>query len=307
MEYHTPMKKKIVIILILVLIISDYLSSLEFKLIPTENDTYDLFLSHDWEYRTRDGALSGFYSSIAGEQTNILEENDNEIIYYVTSGTTYSINSDILGYRKRINDIRFDVGFNFMYSNMDLRQIGYYDIDSIRHFMLNDRLLQLFLPRIKGKINYNKDKFSFSFGGEYAPWLKVIMIQELTFSPYYSEDFQEVANGLAYETRPSSHNAFSLNSMIKYDNLYVTPKINLEYDYLDIKYSMVGIDGYGTEDSLTQTLNMTFTLALNFIKINGINPTVTYNKSWDWYTNQAVVNPEAVLSTTSGFGFGFTF
>ena len=184
---------------------------------------------------------------------------------------------------------------------MQIREIGYIDDEgsSTRFFILNDRVLNLVLPRVKSEARYHIDKFVVSLGGEYSPWLWVGLDQELTINPGLE--------ATPFSSEQSATNAFSLNGKLSYRNDIITPRTYFEYDHLAIKYNVNTAAGEAEIHSLTQTLTWGATLVLKFIKLKDINPSVSFSNIWDWTTDLSVEDAEPSLEKDFEFSFGFEF
>ncbi len=284
------MKKLLFIFLMFVIAISTY--SLDFNISPNKDGTMDVNLGLDWNYS------AGFYSGIMGKYQNIHDNSETSEQYVATSGTVLSLDMDFLGYRVRKKGIRFDIALNTQFQNMDIREIGYIDSEGIRYFILNDRNLRLFLPRVKGKFSYKYNNINFSIGGEYSPWLKVDLDQELTISPGLEKT--------PFSSSQSANNAFSVNSKIRFSNLFISPEISAEYDHLAIVYDIYTAGGEATINTLLQTLSTNFTLVMNIINLKGLHPTFTYSYVWDWTTDMSNASSPDFSKDTS-FSFGFEF
>jgi len=285
------MNKKLLLVL-LVFYVVGAVFSMDFNISPNNDGTMDIDLGLNWNYSER------FYSVIQGQYQNIHDNLEDTEQYIATSGTMLSLDIDFLGYRIREKGFRFDVALNTQFQNMDIREIGYIDYDGTRYFILNDRNLKLLLPRVKGEFSYNYNNINFSIGGEYSPWLKVNLDQQLTISP--------VLDKVLFTSSQSANNAFSVNSKIRFSNLFISPAISAEYDHLTIMYDIYTAAGEATINTLLQTLSTNFTLVLNIINLKGLHPTVTYGYIWDWTTDQSADTLPTLLKD-SKFSFGFEF
>ena len=284
------MKKLFIIHLLFVIAVSTY--SLDFNISPNKDGTMDVDLGLDWNYS------DGFFSGIMGKYQNIHNNSETSEQYVATSGTVLSLDMDFIGYRIKKERIRFDIALNAQLQDMDIREIGYIDSEGTRYFILNDRNLRLLLPRVKGKFSYKYNSINFSVGGEYSPWLKVDLDQELTISPGLEE--------IPFSSSQSANNGFSLNSTIRFSSLFITPEISIEYDHLAIVYDVYTAGGEATIDTLLQTFTTNFTLVLNIINLKGLNPTISYGYVWDWATDMSI-DSSPDLSKDSSFSFGFEF
>ncbi len=276
------------------------LFSLEFNVSPNDDGTMDVFAGLDWEYNL-EGMPSGFYSSVEAKYSNTQSNDESDTQYIATSGSVLSFGVDILGYRMRNKNLRFDIALNTQFENMDIREIGYMDIETTRYFILNDRIIQLVLPRIKGKLLATEGPLQFTLGCEYSPWLSVSLDQELTISP--------VLEKTLFDSSQSATNAFSVNTKLRYSNPVITPQIFLEYDYLSIVYDFLDFSGVGaTADQEIKTLTLEGMLVFSAVELNGIHPAIVFSYTWDWTT--ATINngsPDSLDDTDFSIGFGFEF
>jgi hypothetical protein len=288
------MNKKLSAVLI-ILVITIPLFALDFNVAPNEDGSLDFLLELDWKYN------DNWFSAIKGEYRNIVDSSEDEISFVDTSGKVLSLGADILGYEIFRRRLRFDIALNTQWENMRIREIGYIDNaeTDTRFFILNDRVLNLILPRVKGEARYHTRWLTFSIGGEYSPWLWVGLDQELTINPGLDAS--------PFESQQSATNAFSLNGNMYFRNEFLTPKGFFEYDHLAIKYSANSVGGEVEVHSLTQTLTLGGTFVLNFIKMKDIHPSITVSNVWDWTTDLSVDNAEAVVDKEFEFSFGFEF
>jgi len=267
--------------------------SLDFNVSPNKDGTMDVDLGLSWNY------TKNFFSGVKGQYRNILEEDTGSDQFVSTSGTVLSLDTDILGFE--ISGSRYTkvkLSLNTQMQKMDIREIGYVDYEDTRFFILNDRTLNLFLPRLKGDLCFENKLMRFTMGGEYSPWLYVVLDQELTISPGLDKT--------SFSSSQSATNAYSINSKVRFINSMIIPEISAEYDYLAIKYDVYTAGGEATIDTLMQTLTTDFTLIFTIINLKGLHPTLTWEYEWDWTTDM-VSDTSADLVTKSSIGVGFEF
>ena len=285
------MKQSVKSVLIFILIFFPFpifLFSLDFSISPNSDGTMDVFASLDWEYAPH------FYSGLEGKYTNVGDTSETASQYVATSGTILALGADILGYRIRRKNSRLDVSLNLQYQDMDIREIGYIDSGPTRYFVLNDRNLRLFLPRIKGLFSSLRGGWKFSLGGEYSPWLHVDLDQVLTVSPGLEE--------VPYRSSQSAINAFSVNSSLRFMNPLLTPQISVVFDQLGIRYGINTAGGETVIDTLLQTLSGEVMLVFSAVNLSGVHPTAALRNDWDWTTDRAAGGSAELVS-----GFQFTF
>ncbi|GEM_PF-4011557 len=287
------MKRIIVFSIFLFILIGLPGYSLDFNVSPNKDGSLDMYLGLDWNYSTN------FFSGIKAEYLNISDKTETESSYVATSGKTLSAEMDILGYRIKEKALNFDIAANVKLDNMKIREIGYIDSSGTRYFILNDRILNLMLPRLKGKIALNKYPFSASLAGEYSPWLYVDLQQELTISPGLDKT--------PYHSAQPAYNAFSINMKTRLDSKLVSPFINLEYDNVAIKYRIYTAGGEAVINTLMQNLSVTGTLVLSGISLNNLHPSVSAGYEWDWATDLSEKASKPILSTKNYLRFGFEF
>jgi hypothetical protein len=283
--------------LILFFIFTSFLGivySLDFDISPNDDGSLDFLFGFDWEYN------NDLYSGIDVEYKNIKNQNETNESFVSTSGKSLSFGTDILGKSFRSNNFTYNIALNTKWDNMQIREIGYIDDTSdTRFFILNDRVLNLFLPRIKGNARYQIDPLLITIGGEYAPWLWVSLDQELTINPGLPEK--------TYHSEQSATNAFSLNSKIKLKNEIISPEVFVEYDQLAIEYGAYTAGGEIEIDTLMQDLTVVGTLVLGFIDLKEIHPSFSFGYSWSWTTDLSVENAEAELEKDYRIMVGFQF
>lgn len=290
---HT-MRKILFIAAFLVLVSTGgTLAALDFDVSPNDNGSLDVYLSLDWNYSDH------FYSAIIGEYKNVLDSSEDDASYVSTNGKVLSLGADVIGIIFEAGSFDFKVAANVKWDNMNLREIGYVDQSETRFFILNDRTLNLILPRVNGEMGFTHQFLNIAVGGEYSPWLWVDLSQELTISPGLPKT--------EYSSGQSATHAFSVNGRIRFSNPIITPVVRAEYDHLGIVYDVYTAGGEQQIDVLMQTLNGLVTFVFNIIDLKGLHPTVSVGYSWDWSTDRSAAGAVPVLDKAFSYRFGFEF
>ncbi|MBI9104479.1 MAG: hypothetical protein JEY99_18840 [Spirochaetales bacterium] len=300
------MRRKLLFMALIISVSFVGLSALDFNVSPNDDGTVDILVGIDWEYSPV------LYSAVKANYSNIIEVNeksfdvktaDNPDYYYTTSGTDLSIGADVLGYRINLNNFRLDVAFNILYQVFDIREVGYSEFPDYHRFLINDRVINLILPRIKGTLVKQSGLWKLELGGEYSPWLSVGLDQQLKIISD-NPSSGNLSGDYASNSTQSANNAFSLNGLFRYKTPLLIPELYLEYDHLQIEYEMVT----GTESSLDQTLSSQIMVVLDFISLKGIHPSVAFHYDWNWRTKLSEgASGEAELTENTYFTFGFEF
>jgi len=297
------MNRKLFFLVLIITVSIASLSALDFNVSPNDDGTMDILFGIDWEYSPV------LYSAVKATYSNVLSEDeekadvvtdDNPDLYYTTSGTELSIGGDILGYRINLNGFRFDVALNILYQVFDTCQTGYAEYSTYESFIINDRVIDLLLPRIKGTFVRQSGLWELNLGGEYSPWLSVGLDQKVKVISTDPTRSGEVSS----DKIQSAQHAFSLNGLFRYKTLYITPEVFIEYDQLQIEYEAIG----ETINTLDQTLSSQFLVVLDFVDLNGIHPSIAFHYDWAWNTDLSEgASGEASLSESTYFTFGFEF
>lgn len=291
--------RKIILISLLFFIFLSSLGAFEFSVSPNENGSTDVLLKHQWEYG------SSWYSGFNGEYRNTFLEDDDELSYVTTTGNTLSLSTDIIGYQSLGSPLRLSVAGNFTFERMDLREIGYIDqvlegdTEATRFFILNDRIIDLFLPRIVTGTIINMPFFTLKVAGEYSPFLQVKLNQELTISPgsYDREPFT---------SSQSTNNAWSVNGTLSLPVPFLEPEVFVEYDHLNIVYDVLTAGGESSVESIINTLSIKTSLIPRFINLQGFYPTVSLVWEKNWTKNIIGGTTDDSDEDAISFQFGFS-
>ena len=148
-------------------------SAFSFEALPNANGTVDVRASHEWEWAP--GIYSGLRLSLSNPMDAVKEAN----AYVATSGRVIESSADIIGVRfGRRRSI--GAALNFQYSNDVIREIGYVDAAGpVRYFLVNDRTIDMFLPRLTLEFDDDIGPLRISADAEAAPWLGVRLGQSL--------------------------------------------------------------------------------------------------------------------------------
>lgn len=214
--------------------------ALDIEASPNANGTIDFTASHEWRWNKR--LFSGFQASI----TNPLDVQEDSSSYIATAGRGLEGSLDVLGLRFG-TDISLGGALNFQYSSSFIKEIGYVDAsDGKRYFLVNERNIDLMLPRLKMDLGYSSSLFTLHLSGEAAPWFFVFFDQSL----YVDDSGARLPTTLS--TTSSGFAAASANANLSLLGKTIAPELQIFVDYVPIAYDY--LDYTLTRRSLDSTI-----------------------------------------------------
>ncbi len=199
-------------------------SGLDIEASPNANGTIDFTASHEWQWNSR--LFSGLKASI----TNPLDVQEDSSSYVATAGHGLDGSVDILGLRFG-RDISIGTAVNFQYSSSLIKEIGYVDAaDGKRYFLINERNIDLILPRLTLDLGFSSSLINLRLSGEAAPWFFVLFDQSL----YVADSGARLPTTLS--TTSSGFAAASANANLSIFGKAVTPELQVFADYVPIAY-----------------------------------------------------------------------
>ena len=197
---------------------------LDIEASPNANGTIDFTASHEWQWNSR------LYSGLKASITNPLDVQEEDSSYVATAGHGLDGSVDILGLRFG-RDISIGTALNFQYSSSFIKEIGYVDaIDGKRYFLINERNIDLILPRLTLDLGFSSNLFNLRVSGEAAPWFFVFFDQSL-----YVAD-SGVRQPTILSTTNSGFAAASANANLSIFGNTITPELQVFADYVPIAY-----------------------------------------------------------------------
>jgi len=284
------MNKKPVAMLLCFVIVSFYQGAfaLELDVSPKENGTLDVSAGHTFTWN------DAFWSSISISVENPVSVDESEGIYVATSGTSAEFSADLIG-------VRFGgpsyIGFalNVLYNPSDIKEVGYVDMtDDSRLFLVNERRIELLLPRLKMSASGALGPLRLSAEGELSPWYTVNLTQTLTTS----------GSGTPVEKTlqsPGTGNwAASADGSIVIIGSILSPELRFGFDSVPMAYDY--LDALGTErylDSLIVNVRIMGGASLSFLRSGGSAPRILAGYEWnrvqDKSTNSWIVDDGSML------------
>lgn len=244
--------------------------SLSIQASPNQNGTIDLQAAHEWQWS------SGLFSGATLAITNPLNIQEDASSYIATSGRGLDGSIDILGIRfgKKIS---FGVAFNFQYSSSSIKEVGYVDAsDSKRYFIVNDRNIDLILPRIKLDLATHNKFLNFSLTGEAAPWLGVFFDQAL-----YIDD-SGTLDPTTLSSFGSGMGAFSATMRISASTSFIKPEVEAIIDYIPVAYDYLDYTLSSAHlDSTIINFRLMGGLTLTALNAAGSAPRIMVGYEWN--------------------------
>lgn len=255
-------KRPLFIAFLLVCIAVNAVSALDFDISPNDDGSVDVYLGLEWAYNDL------FFSGVAAEYLNGSDRQALETGYVATFDRTISVQGDLIGVSVDEGGITMTTALNIKWDRMSIREIGYLDQDTTRFFILNDRILNLLLPRIRFEGRGVLSPFVVRVGGEYSPWLFVAIDQELTISPGL--------DATNFHSEQSAFHAYSVNGSFRWNNPILSPEVRFEYDDLRISYGILTAGGEATINNRIEVFEFGVSVVFGFIDVNGLHPTVGF-------------------------------
>lgn len=266
-------------------------SAIDFTVSPNEDGSLDVSLALDWHYDEL------FFSGISADYLNGSDRQTFEAGYVATFDRTLTLQGDILGVSVDEGNVTLEAAANLKWDRMSIREIGYIDQDGTRFFILNDRVLNLVLPRLRLDGRFAFYPFTLTVGGEYAPWLCVAIDQELTISPGL--------DATPFSSAQPAHHAYSLNGSLRWENRFFAPRVHVEYDDLRIEYGILTAGGEAVIHHRIEVLTYGVTAELRFIELNGLHPTVSIGNETTRLTDLGITDAVPSSTTRLKYSFGF--
>lgn len=286
--------KKVLLLTTAVFMLLATVSAIVLDVSPNENGTLDVMVAHNWYWT---GSL---FSGISFAYLNPLSITEEENLYSALSGTAAELSVDVLGYRFP-GAFSAEVALNVLYNPNDLKEVGYVDSGSTRFFLVNERTINLLLPRIKGGVSGTTGRsggLRFGLNAEFAPWFPVFFAQSLSVSTSGPREEKTTAStgygAMAWAASGNAALRSPVASVLLEGGIDWVP---VRYTYLD--YSLTE----STLDSLMVNFNFYGGLALHFIKLGDASPRVMVGLEKETVTNQAD-GSKLVGDTKVRFKFG---
>jgi hypothetical protein len=198
--------------------------ALDIEASPNANGNIDFTVSHEWRWN------SHLYSGLQASITNPLDVQEDSSSYIATAGRGLEGSLDLLGIRFG-KDISLGGALNFQYSSSFIKEIGYVDAsDGKRYFLVNERNIDLMLPRLKMDLGYSSSLFILHLSGEAAPWFFVCFDQSL----YVDDSGARLPTTLS--TTSSGFAAASVNANLSIFEKVIAPELQVFVDYVPITY-----------------------------------------------------------------------
>ncbi len=255
--------------LCILMLASTSLFALDFDVVPNDNGTFDINLAHSWEWA--DGWFSGFDLAYL----NPLSIVSDDTYYVATSGTSLEASADLLGIRGT-GPVSFSLAANILYSPSTINEVGYVDADDGRYFLVNDRHIELLLPRIKAGVSGYSGVFSGSFSAEFAPWFPVSLSQTLSVGTGGPRDeMTHISNGYGM-------GAWSATASAAMRTTLVSPSFEALVDWVPVAYSYLD---YALQEQSLNSIIMNVSVfggvTINALKLGGSSPRIMIGYEWN--------------------------
>lgn len=217
--------------------------ALDFEVTPDTNGSLDVSASHTVVWSDR------LWSSVSLLVENPLFISQDDASYIALSGTSMELSADIIGFRPA-GDAGPGIALNLLYNPATYNEVGYVDAAAGRWFLINERRLDLILPRIRASYA-GRGAVSFSVSGELAPWFMVVMRQDLDVTPPGSASTeyslpQSIGSGMW---------AASADVTLTIPGRLFSPEVRAGFDSVPVAYT--SLDTAGNETALdTLILNL---------------------------------------------------
>jgi len=250
--------------------------TLELDVSPKENGTLDVSAGHTFVWS------DAFWSSVSLSVENPLSVDESDTMYVALSGTSMELSADVLGVRFG-GPVRFGLALNVLYNPSNLKEVGYVDLpDSTRLFLINERRIELLLPRLKASISSVAGPLRFSVEGEASPWYIVNLTQSLTTT---------IGGDTMEKTLPNPGTgswATSADGSIVIKGSVLSPEVRFGFDSVPMAYNY--LDSLGTErylDSLIVNIRLMGGASLGFLGAGGAAPRVLAGYEWNRVLDRA--------------------
>ena len=243
--------------------------SLEFDVSPNESGSLDVRGSQTFQWNSSVWS----YISLAVENPVSVAERDN--YYIATSGTSISASVDVLGYRYN-GAVKLGIACNLLYNPNDVKEVGYVDLeDSTRLFIVNERRIQLFQPRLKASLSGNAGILQFSADAYLSPWYILSFDQDISTSTTGVPDKHSLSSrGIGNWAAAADLSAVIVGSAVSPEVRFSFESVPMAYSYLDV---------FGTEreiDSLILNIQVMAGGSLKFLRFSGAAPRVLIGYEW---------------------------
>ena len=244
--------------------------ALELDVSPKENGTLDVSASHTFSWS------DALWSSVSLSVENPISVEESETLYVATSGTSAEFSADLIGMRFG-GPSWFGIALNVLYNPSDIKEVGYVDMaDDSRLFLVNERHIELLLPRIKASASGAVGPLRLSVEGEVSPWYTVNLTQTLTTSVSGAPDEKSL------QSPGTGSWAASADGSIMIKGSILSPEVRLGFDSVPMAYGY--LDALGTErhlDSLIVNLRLMGGASLGFLGSGGAAPRVMAGYEWN--------------------------
>jgi len=281
---------KTVLAVLLLILVPVSISAFEFQISPQANGSVDALVSLDWRY-----GRTNLFSGLGGSMTTAVFDSENISSYVASTSRILSAQADLLGIRESRSIFGYSLALNGRYDRLLLREIGYTDGSGTQYFVLNDRTMNRWFPRLHGEGHINLGSLRLGAGGEYSPWYYLTILQELTISPGLPKrENNSVQSGF---------NAFSINGEISLNTDPLSISLSGIYDNVTLKYSALTASGTIPMDTLNEVISIKGEIAFTTIRINGLNPTIFTQYQTASVTDR-IAQSRIVSDGTWSFGIG---
>ncbi len=244
--------------------------ALELDVSPQANGTLAMHASHTLAWN------DSLWSSLSLSVENPLEVDEGEGRYVATSGTIIEGSLDVLGYRFK-GPLRLGLAINALYSPMSLKEVGYIDLaGGGRLFLVNERSIDLLLPRLKVSLAGEAGPLSLSLEGEVSPYYIVNLTQRLSTS----------TGGVPTAKTLSSPGfgswAASGDASLRLAGTIIAPELRVGLDSVPMAYSYLNASGQEAAiDSLIVTVRAMAGAGLPFLARGGAVPRALVGYEWN--------------------------
>jgi hypothetical protein len=255
------------------------LGALELAVSPNLDGTLDLEAAHSWNYGP--SLFSGFALSSRGS----VEKEEEDGLYYVTTGREYELRLDALGYRAVLGSLGLELRASGRWQRFDYRDDGYYSGTGYLAFFDNQRRIGALMPELGAGLRLKPlPGLALDLKAAWSPWARESFDQSLMAQsndgahsfPARSLDFAGSTTNLL-----SGEAGFRLSlGAVELRGFALADRERIAYDCLDAYGDAARVDA-----TLT-SLKVDGELSLGFLAWNGLRPKLLVGYAWDWTDNQ---------------------
>lgn len=262
--------------------------ALELDISPKENGTLDVSAGHTFVWS------DAFWSSISLSVENPVSVDESDGMYVATSGTSAEFSADLVGFRFR-GFANIGLALNVLFNPSSIKEVGYVDLpDASRLFLINERRIELLLPRLKASAYGNLGPLRLSVEGEVSPWYTVSLTQTLTTSASGDPTVGTI------ESPGTGSWAASADGSIVIKGSFISPEVRFGFDSVPMAYDYLNAFGVqGSIDSLIVNLRLMGGASLSFLRSGGSAPRVLAGYEWNRVQDRSsglwVVNDRSLL------------